>query len=58
VVYGPDLFWAVEVKHGGEVRRADLRSLRAFGEDYPQAELRLVYRGTETLEIDGIRCLA
>jgi len=57
VVYGPDVFWAVEVKHRSDVRRADLRSLRAFGEDYPQAELRLVYRGTETLEIDGVRCL-
>lgn len=37
--------------------RAVLRSLRAFGEDYPQAKLRLVYRGEETLEIDGVRCL-
>ena len=57
VVYGQDAFWALEVKHAGQVRRADLRSLRTFGEDYPQAELRLLYRGAETLEIDGIRCL-
>ena len=57
VVYGPDVFCALEVKHAAEVRRADLRSLRTFGEDYPEAALRLLYRGTETLEIDGVRCV-
>jgi predicted AAA+ superfamily ATPase len=57
VVYGKDAFTAIEVKHAGDVRRADLRALRAFGEDYPEAKLRLLYRGTETLEIEGIRCL-
>lgn len=57
VVYGPEVFVAIEVKHSGEIRPADLRSLRAFGEDYPEAALRLVYRGTETLQIDGIRCV-
>ena len=57
VVYGPDAFAAIEVKHGTEIRPADLRSLRSFHDEYPQAELRLLYRGTETLEIEGIRCL-
>ena len=57
VLYGPEVFTAIEVKHAAEVRGPELRSLRAFREDYPQAELRLLYRGTETLEIDGIRCL-
>jgi predicted AAA+ superfamily ATPase len=57
VVYGRDGFWAIEVKHAATVRPADLRGLRAFQEDYPEAALRLLYRGRETLEIDGIRCL-
>lgn len=57
VVYGQDAFTAIEVKHTGEVRRADLRALRSFRDDYPEAELRLLYRGSETLEIEGIRCL-
>ena len=35
----------------------DLRGLRTFQEDYPEAALLLLYRGRETLEIDGIRCL-
>ena len=38
-------------------RPADLRGLKAFRDDYPEAVLRLLYRGAESLEIDGIRCL-
>lgn len=57
VLYGRDGFWAVEVKHSAQIRPADLRGLKAFREDYPEAELRLVYRGEETLRIDGILCL-
>jgi predicted AAA+ superfamily ATPase len=57
VVYGRDAFWAIEVKHTATIRSADLRGLRAFREDYPEATLRLLYRGEETLDIDGILCL-
>lgn len=57
VVYGPEVFCAVEVKHSSSVRAKDLRPLKTFGEDYPEARLRLVYRGTERLEIDGVLCL-
>jgi len=57
VVYGRDGFWALEVKHTATIRPADLRGLRAFREDYPEATLRLLYRGREALEIDGILCL-
>lgn len=57
VVYGPGGFWALEVKHSATIRPADLRGLKAFRDDYPEAVLRLLYRGAESLEIDGIRCL-
>lgn len=57
VVYGSAGFWAIEVKHTATLRPADLRALKAFGEDYPEATLRLLYRGRDPLEIDGIRCL-
>lgn len=57
VVYGPDELWALEVKHSGRVRPADLRSLRAFREDYPDVRCRLAYLGTERLMIDGVLCL-
>lgn len=57
VGYGKDDFWAIEVKNASVVRPADLRSLRAFREDYPEAALLLLYRGHDALMVDGIRCL-
>lgn len=57
VVYGVGGFWAIEVKNTTRVRPQDLRALRAFREDYPEAEALLLYRGTERLRIEGIWCL-
>lgn len=57
VVYGENVFVAIEVKNTSRVRPEDLRSLRAFREDYPEAALVLLYRGKERLKIDGILCL-
>ena len=54
---GNDEFWAPEVKRSRRVLPADLRHLKRFREDYPQARLRLAHRGDERLEIDGILCL-
>ncbi|MFY9821713.1 MAG: AAA family ATPase [Thermoanaerobaculia bacterium] len=57
VVYGQHGFWALEVKHSATIRPVDLRGLKAFRDDYPEAELWLLYRGSDALEIDGIHCL-
>ncbi len=57
VLYGPEGFWAVEVKNSRTVRPADLRGLRAFGEDYPEAECLLVYRGDRRLKKGNVLCL-
>jgi predicted AAA+ superfamily ATPase len=57
VVYGPEGFWAVEVKHAATVRREDVRSLRALREDYPECEPLLIHRGHDRLLVDGVRCL-
>jgi predicted AAA+ superfamily ATPase len=57
VVYGRDGFWAIEVKNSASVRPEDLRGLRAFHEDYPQARRALLYRGSRRLRIDGVSCL-
>ena len=56
VVYGEDGLWAFEVQNSAVVRNRDLRGLRAFLEDYPEAQARLRYRGNERLEVQGIRC--
>jgi predicted AAA+ superfamily ATPase len=53
VVYGKDLFWAIEVKNAAHVQPRDLKALRTFGEDYPEAKRFLLYRGREKLLRDG-----
>ena len=57
VVYGSEGFWAVEVKNASTVRHEDVRSLKAFREDYPGCEPVLVYRGEDRLVVGGVRCL-
>ena len=57
VVYGENGFWAIEVKNAAQVDRKELRSLKSFRDDYPEAEALLLYRGSERLRIDDIWCL-
>ena len=54
VVYGKDVFSAIEVKNTASVRPEDIRPLKIFGTDYPEAKRTLVYRGKEKLRRDGI----
>jgi predicted AAA+ superfamily ATPase len=57
VLYGPQGFWAVEVKNTARIRPVDLRGLKAFREDYPEAEAVLLYRGERRLLRDGVTCV-
>jgi predicted AAA+ superfamily ATPase len=57
VVYGENGFWAIEVKNAAQVDRKELRSLKSFRDDYPEAEALLLYRGNERLRMDDIWCL-
>lgn len=57
VVYGQAGFHAFEVKNARRVHSIDLRGLRTFRKDYPEADGVLLYRGRERLRIDGIWCL-
>jgi uncharacterized protein len=57
VVYGESGLYAVEVKNSRQIQTEDLRALRAFGEDYPQAQRFIVYRGAERLRRDGVLCM-
>lgn len=56
VVYGGDVFWAIEVKNTGKVRDGDLSALRRFIADYPQCKAFFLYRGTEQLYRHGVTC--
>ncbi len=57
VLYGADVFVAIEVKRSRNVHHTDLRALKAFQADYPQANVCLLYMGTEELKIGNILCL-
>lgn len=55
IIYGTCIFRAIEVKNARKFHPQDLRGLKSFGEDYPEAERILLYRGKERLLIDGIK---
>jgi predicted AAA+ superfamily ATPase len=57
VIYGETCFAAIEVKNSDRVRQGQLRSMKAFLEDYPEADAYLLYRGTDLLKVDGIYCV-
>ena len=57
VVYGPDVFWAMEVKRSSRVHKRDIRHLKSFCQDYPEAGGILIYMGHERLLMDGIMCV-
>lgn len=57
IVYGQDTFLAIEVKSSRRVSAKDVRPLKTFLEDYPQAQACLLYGGRNRLLLDGIQCL-
>ena len=57
VVYGESGLQAFEVKNARKVHSTDLRALRAFRDDYPEAEATVLHRGSERTRIDDIWCL-
>jgi hypothetical protein len=52
-LYGPDLFLAIEVKRAARLHHRDLAALRVFQEDYPEAQLLLLFIHPEPLVMDG-----
>lgn len=57
VVYGRSGLWALDVMNAAVVRPADLRGLRSFTEDYPEAKGILLYRGRERLRLGAVLCI-
>lgn len=57
VVYGDSGLRAFEVKNARKIHSTDLRALRAFRDDYPEAETAVLYRGPDRLRIDETWCL-
>jgi len=45
VIYGPNGFHAFEIKRSSYISSKSLKGLKNFGEDYPEATLRILYMG-------------
>ncbi len=58
IVYGEAGFFAIEVKNAATVRPKDVRALRTFREDYPDAKPLLLYRGKERMNVRGVDCVS
>ena len=57
IVYGPGVFWAIEVKNTARIRNEDLTSLRSFKEEYPESKLYFLYRGNKRVLIKDVLCI-
>lgn len=57
IIYGPEQFIAIEVKNSDHVSSKDVCGLKAFKEDYPEAQTILLYRGKTKIMINEILCL-
>ncbi len=57
VLYGPKTFIAIEVKNSAQISPKDLKGLKAFKEEYPEAKVLFVYRGMKRTVIEGIFCI-
>lgn len=57
VVYGPHAFFGIEVKNTERISSDDFKGLRAFQQEYPEAQVVMVYRGKKRLVIENILCI-
>lgn len=58
IVYGPQTFLALEIKNSEKINpKEDLKGLKAFREEYPEAKVILLNRAKKALVIDEILCL-
>lgn len=57
ILCGKNKLYAIEVKHAKTVFNQDIKSLRIFCEDYPEAIPILLYQGQEMLKIGQVMCV-
>ncbi len=57
IIYGPTGFWAIEVKRNSRISIHDVKSLKIFQEEYPEATCFLLHGGKERQKIRGILCV-
>jgi predicted AAA+ superfamily ATPase len=57
IIHGPQTLYAIEVKNSEIISPGDLRGLKEFSRDYPEATTLFLYRGKNKLLREGIICL-
>ncbi len=57
VLYGPNGFYAFEIKRSRTVSKNDAKGLKAFKEDFPDATLYLIYGGDQEYYFDDVEVL-
>lgn len=57
IAYGNHGFYAFEVKHSSHFSPSQLNSLIAFGQEYPEAKLMLLYTGSQKFYIKNVTIL-
>jgi len=57
IIYGEEVFWAIEVKNSTKVHNVDMRALKTFCKDYPECTPIFLYRGKERFKVNNILCL-
>lgn len=57
VLYGERGLIAIEAKRAAKIRSHDLKGLKAFSKDYPQAALYMFYGGERKLFINNIKLI-
>lgn len=57
ILYGERGFHAIEIKRSQAISKKDLRSLRTFQEDYPEAKLWFLYGGESTQYFESIQAV-
>ena len=57
IIYGEQIFYAIEVKNSKNINVQDIKGLETFGTDYPEAKLILLYRGDKKLRIRNVICV-
>ena len=57
IIYGETEFCAIEIKNSNKIHSNDLKGLKKFKEDYPEATLLLLYRGKDKIKKGEVLCL-
>lgn len=57
IIYGETGIYAIEVKNTKQISSSDLRGLREFQKDYPEAQLLYLYRGKYLQKEDNVLCI-